>query len=241
MERKIGEIFECSGVKLRVEPEICVCKGCYFKCDSFKLCTQYKSVIGECQKSSRSDIGIIFKKVEDMETRTIKLTLEKAKEFYKKGGEFRDLALSAFTEKELKEIYLPKTWGEFCALKDIQPGEAYFCQTDGDFRVCEKHNCKRGMHSAMMLPSLKDAEAHLALAQLHQLRDYYRQGWEPDWSDGENKYCIVYSGRCSDTNSNYFITAYTCNRTFLSFQTKEIAKLFLENFRGLIEAAGDLV
>lgn len=149
--------------------------------------------------------------------------------------------MSAFTEKELKEIYLPKTWGEFCALKDIQPGEAYFCQTDGDFRVCEKHNCKRGMHSAMMLPSLKDAEAHLALAQLHQLRDYYRQGWEPDWSDGENKYCIVYSGRCSDTNSNYFITAYTCNRIFLSFQTKEIAKLFLENFRGLIEAAGDLV
>ena len=32
-----------------------------------------------------------------MEERTVKLTLEKAKEFYKKGGEFRDLALSAFT------------------------------------------------------------------------------------------------------------------------------------------------
>lgn len=62
MERKIGEIFECSGVKLRVEPEICMCKGCYLKRDSFKWCTQYKSVRGECQKSSRSDIGIIFKK-----------------------------------------------------------------------------------------------------------------------------------------------------------------------------------
>ena len=82
MERKIGEIFEYSGVKLRVEPEIYVCKGCYFNCDSFKWCTQYKSVIGECQKSSRSDIGIIFKKVGDMESRTVKLTLEKAKEFY---------------------------------------------------------------------------------------------------------------------------------------------------------------
>ena len=49
-----------------------------------------------------------------METRTIKLTLEKAKEFYKKGGEFRDLALSAYTEEELTKVELPKTWEEFC-------------------------------------------------------------------------------------------------------------------------------
>lgn len=236
MERKIGEIFECSGVKLRVEPGICLCNGCYFKCDSLKWCTQYKSVRGECQKSSRSDIGIIFKKVGDMEERTIKLTLEKAKEFYKKGGEFRDLALSAFTEKELKEIYLPKTWGEFCALKDIQPGEAYFCQTDGDFRVCEKHNCKRGMHSAMMLPSLKDAEAHLALAQLHQLRDYYRQGWEPDWIDKSTKFYLYIS--CRGTG---VIGSTIDKRQFLTFQTMELAEVFLNNFRDLIIKAGDLV
>lgn len=50
MERKIGEIFECNGVKLRVEPERYMCKGCYLKRDSFKWCTQYKSVRGECQK-----------------------------------------------------------------------------------------------------------------------------------------------------------------------------------------------
>lgn len=36
-----------------------------------------------------------------METRNIKLTLEKAKEFYDKGGEFRDLALSAFSKEEI--------------------------------------------------------------------------------------------------------------------------------------------
>ena len=44
-----------------------------------------------------------------MEARTITLTPEKAKEFYKKGGELRDLALSAYTEEELLEIMLPKT------------------------------------------------------------------------------------------------------------------------------------
>ena len=43
-----------------------------------------------------------------METRNIKLTLEKAREFYNKGGEFRDLILSAFSEEELldKKLHL---------------------------------------------------------------------------------------------------------------------------------------
>ena len=31
MERKIGEVFECDGVKLRVEEERRGCKGCYFQ------------------------------------------------------------------------------------------------------------------------------------------------------------------------------------------------------------------
>lgn len=234
MERKIGEIFKYDGVKLRVEQESQACKGCYFH-QLKQWCDGNRSVRGECQSASRSDGGVIFRKVEDMEERTIKLTLEKAKEFYKKGGEFRDLALSAFTEKELKGTYLPKTWEEFCILRDIQLGEAYFCQLDGDFRVCEQHNCKRGMHSAMMLPSLKDAEAHLALAQLHQLRDYYRQGWKPDFSDKATKYCVKVK--------NDYVYLYTSRETscFLSFQAQDIADEFMENFRDLIIKAGDLL
>lgn len=238
MERKIGEVFECNGVKLRVEPDTYVCRGCYFKHDSDKWCTQYKSIRGECQKASRSDGGVIFRKVEDMETRTIKLTLEKAKEFYKKGGEFRELALSAFTEEELTKGGLPKTWEEFCSQFNIH--REYYIETDSN--IYEDNNDRRSpLFDKNMLPSKEAAKAHLALMQLHQLRDCYRQGWTPDWSDGKSEYCIIYSGRCNDTNSNYFITAYTCNRTFLSFQSADIARLFLKNFRGLIEAAGDLV
>lgn len=49
-----------------------------------------------------------------LEERNIKLSLEKAREFYSKGGEFKDLALSAFTEEEILMSVpaLPKTWGE---------------------------------------------------------------------------------------------------------------------------------
>lgn len=85
MERKIGEVFEWDGVKLRVEQESQACKGCYFH-QLKQWCDGNRSVRGECQSASRSDGGVIFRKVEDVESRTVKLTLEKAKEFYKKGG-----------------------------------------------------------------------------------------------------------------------------------------------------------
>ena len=49
------------------------------------------------------------------EERNITLTLDKAKEWYKKGGELKEIALQAFTEEELTKIDLPKTWEEFCA------------------------------------------------------------------------------------------------------------------------------
>ena len=46
------------------------------------------------------------------EERNITLTLDKAKEWYKKGGELKEIALQAFTEKELNP--LPRSWEEFC-------------------------------------------------------------------------------------------------------------------------------
>ena len=212
-----------------------MCKGCYFKCDSFKWCTQYKSVRGECQKSSRSDIGIIFKKVGDMEERTIKLTLEKAKEFYKKGGELRDVALSVYTKDELTRIELPRTWEEFCSKVSKKEVESYI-GTDSDI-LSAPYLYRNPKRDRNVLPSQEAAKAHLALMQLHQLRDWYRQGWEPNWSDCEDKYCIVRS--YNDTK--HLVAAYKGAKVFLSFQSADIARLFLKNFRGLIEAAGDLV
>ena len=49
-----------------------------------------------------------------MEERTIKISLDKAREWYNKGGELKELALSAFSEEEIKASMLPKTWEEFC-------------------------------------------------------------------------------------------------------------------------------
>lgn len=54
-----------------------------------------------------------LKPYEEMkEERNVSLTLSKAREWYKKGGELREVALQAFTEEELNP--LPRSWEEYC-------------------------------------------------------------------------------------------------------------------------------
>lgn len=234
MEKKIGETFKYNGVTLITieDKNNDGCKECYFLNGS--ICTVCNNSEIFCTASCRDDNkNVTFKKVEGMETRTIQLTLEKAKEFYKKGGELRDLALSAFTEEELTKVELPKTWEEFCSQFKIH-GE-YYIYIDSSIKE-NSDDYRNSIFDRNMLPSKKAAEAHLALMQLHQLRDCYRQGWKPNWLDDENKYCIVYNSAY-----NYSISINKSTRVFLSFRSREVAQLFLDNFRSLIEEAGDLI
>ena len=171
-----------------------------------------------------------------MEARAITLTLEKAKEFYKKGGEFRDLALSAYTEEELIEIMLPKTWEEFCKNYKVQKDEYFISSNSTIEGVLSKIRlpCK----DSNLLPNKQAAEAHLALIKLHQLRDCYRQGWKPDWKNNNlPKYCIY----CVNKEQKFDIGSFYERREFLSFQSRKLAKEFLNNFRDFILQAGDLI
>lgn len=170
-----------------------------------------------------------------METRNIKLTLEKAREFYNKGGEFRDLILSAFSEEEILGQKLPKTWEDFCSRRKINTFAYYITPTSEigpkTYGICDMDSER----DKNLLESIADAKAHLALMQLHQLRDCYRQGWVPDWSIEGFKCCILKSG--TDIKVEIGFT----HNHFLSFQTYELAQQFLNNFRDLIEQAGDLI
>lgn len=76
---------------------------------------------------------------------------------------------------------------------------------------------------------------HIALIQLHKLRDCYRQGWRPDWTDDNAKWCII------RICSNIIVSPYYFESSFLSFQTPKLAEEFLNNFRDIIEQAGDLI
>ena len=129
---------------------------------------------------------------------------------------------------------LPKTWEEFCEQNGIKKNECYL---DTSSCIIEIGDSKR--HNGVdknVLPSKKAAEQHLALMQLHQLRDYYRQGWLPDWNDGrQDKYAII------SFEDKYEITKFNFSSRFLTFQDEITANEFLINFRKLIEQAGDLI
>ena len=131
---------------------------------------------------------------------------------------------------------LPETWEEFCKIRPIQCQECYI---DEYSVINVETNCSR--HSTAdrnVLPSREAAEAHIAYMQLHQLRDYYRQGWKPNWCNRDSsKYSISFCGNCND----YIISPCYHSRHFLAFQSYEIAEKFLKNFKSFIVKAGDLV
>ena len=163
-----------------------------------------------------------------METRQIEISLDTAKRLYEQGGEYRDIALTAFKEHELIGDRLPKTWDEYCA-KHGEDGDKIKASLNTAYMTINKH----------VFSDYKQAQAHIAMIKLHLLRDEYRQGWKPDWSDNYYKYGVKWN--IFPRKKELIVTWRNYDPLFLSFPTEEIAREFLTNFRELIEEAGDLI
>ena len=152
-----------------------------------------------------------------METRLIEISLETAKRWYEQGGELKDMALGAFTLEELG-VKLPSTFDEY-------------------MERCAKWGIKHD------LDDYTDTNPQIgALKKLILLRDFYNNGWKPDWNDYlVSKYAIMRTynreeGICLP------IVSYTCDpRSFLVFNSNKNANEFLDNFGEFIEEAGDLI
>ena len=135
---------------------------------------------------------------------------------------------------------LPKTWKEFCENHDTKMGERY---TDDrcNLQVAIGGYKRDAQKDRNLLPSKQAAEAHLALMQLHQLRDCYRDGWQPNLKDDSDKYGIERLYNPVLRNIELRVAWHNDVSIFLSFPTCELANEFLTNFRELIEQAGDLI
>lgn len=135
-----------------------------------------------------------------------------------------------------KKKELPRTWEEFCKQNELREGEYFLGNCCNLMPVGKYGGTRDEMRDRNILPSKEAAEAHLAYMQLHQLRDAWREGWLPDWTeDNQSKYSI-----CSIDGEFSIRIRYT-NRHFLAFQDEKRANEFLTNFRELIEEAGDLI
>ena len=296
MERKIGEVFECQGKKLKVvETKDSTCYNCYFAnrdCD----CENARKVSGSCTSERRTDKKpVIFVEAkeeaeepeEQMQEEPQKLNLCEILKHCPVGEPFWSpmlgdvkffgidqtvkrvcvtavsnvtrginadgtVKIDGVTSPEImlypsreqrdwtKVKYepkkeLPRTWKEFCKNYPCKKDEYYMnsdCGLHGIREEAERQvNCDRNL-----LPNKQAAEAHLAYMQLHQLRDVWREGWVPDWTNELQSKYIIYNYKGELTTMCYSKVS-----RFLSFQDEKRAKEFLESFRDLIEKAGDLI
>ena len=162
-----------------------------------------------------------------METRQIEISLDTAKRLYEQGGELKEMALGAFSEKELIGGRLPKTWDEYCA-KHGEEGDKIKASLNSTYMTINKYT----------FSDYKQAQAHIGMMKLHLLRDEYRQGSIPDWNNPKAiKICITRRlvNRYEIEPKDDFYPS------FLSFKDNETAKEFLKNFKDLIKQAGDLI
>lgn len=154
-----------------------------------------------------------------MEERNIKISLEKAQEWYKQGGDLREVALQAFSEAELIDAF-PISWNEYnmnASHKDIRINAG----------------CIFGSVDYCHFATKEEAKAFVALGKLIQLRDEYWRldnNWKLDLTTLETRYCI--------RNSQWgIIRESTLRPEILLFRTPELRDRFYENFKDLIEEA----
>ena len=126
-----------------------------------------------------------------------------------------------------KKNELPKSW------EDLRRIEGWWSGSN-----CEilPSNSGTFFFNKNVFKKKEQAVASLALAQLSQLRDVYRQGWTPDWeNDKAIKYCIIFY------DDGLYVDTFTHQHNFISFQDMETVTLFLKNFKELIEQAKPLM
>jgi hypothetical protein len=153
-----------------------------------------------------------------METKEIKIECPEGFEIDKEKSTFEKIVFKK------KEKSLPKSWIEFAKLQEC----------NHTFHLgCEILNYNG--YSSVFVPD-KYATAIAELNKLIRLRDYYNDGWEPDWKNQhQDKYSIITIGNSIIKDCTW------CRRCILSFKDKETRNEFYNNFKDLIEQAKELI
>lgn len=147
--------------------------------------------------------------------RTVELSLEKAREWYQKGGELKEVALQAYKEEELKTF----TYEDVC--KELFQGGYFYIDLRGRIHsidgICESdYTDENNAISKYQLEKL------LAINKLVNVAKYLNDGWEPDWNNTlEYKYFIYYdSSTCKFEVSDRRVVQFS----IVYFKSSELAK-----------------
>jgi hypothetical protein len=154
--------------------------------------------------------------------KTFNIEIPKGYEIDKEKSTFETIIF-----KEVKNE-IPKTWEELKVIKG-----AWVTEKSMVLRAC---TITVDEINKNVFATKEQAEASIALAQLSQLREVYRNGWVPNWRDGsELKYSIFFS------DDKIIEETLSTASVFLSFQDEKTRDLFLENFKDLILTAKPLM
>ena len=88
----------------------------------------------------------------------------------------------------------------------------------------------------LVAPNKELADAVVALLKLLFLRDYYNEGWQPDWNNVNQKKYVIYLEKGS-----FVVREFTIMACVLTFESRKIALKFLEEQRELLEIAKPLL
>lgn len=152
---------------------------------------------------------------------TLKINVPEGFEIDKDKSTFEEIVFKPIKKE------LPKTWGELKSVK------GWWVTEQANVNATNS-NAEKGNENVFVTE--EQAKAAIALAQLSQLREVYRQGWVPDWNNtNQAKYSIMKMSGYLNTNLIW------ASAHYLVFQSMEIRDQFLNNFRDLIEEASPLL
>ena len=154
--------------------------------------------------------------------KTIEIIAPEGYEVDKEKSSFEKIVFRALPDKGL-----PGSWEELGMIGGFYVGGRSYAH--GPSRLCA------AKENRSTWPTLEEAEASIALAQLCQLRDRYNGGWKPDWLDDGRKYVIYFAGEKMNTARMMGI------QFVLAFKTEELRDKFMENFSDIIEKAKPLL
>lgn len=177
--------------------------------------------------------------------RSIKVSLEKAREWYNSGNEdLREVALQAFKEDELVENpwELIKTFEDACAVLNINPDVVYLIFDNHLQNIYKLKVIKKALNGVEWEPNLNSGIIYYPCMRYYPKGSSYDSSWAPVANFKTKEDNNIYTLVCGDcTSFGGGLSHFGCGygivfaiRGLLGCKSKEIAKYFGKTFGKLI-------
>lgn len=177
--------------------------------------------------------------------RNVKISLEKAREWYNSGNEsLKEVALQAFKESELVENpwELIKTFEDACMVLNISPATVSLIYDDHSQNMYKLQVIKKALNGEEWKPNLNSGKIYYPRLRYYQKGSNFGSAWTPiaDFKAMKNNKiytlvdgdCYHFNGGLSNFSCGYSAIYADCG--LLGCKSKEIAKYFGITFGKLI-------